>query len=251
MNFLNKVENIYLTILRLVVITVATIALALSLFLGVSSAFKLGAEPKDDAAISSINSLTLDGFISSQSPKDSNASKVEDIKKTESSEVSSDLDTAVKNTSKYVNDVFGGEQSPEVTRLHLVDFANGQLSEKYRGKYFKSANEFSSQLLSKITDQRAIVAAYRANKNTQPNGFININDAWKWHDSSFINLVRKNESDMDKTHEKYALAKASAIQDLYIAAGSFASFLLVVFLFIIIKIERNLRGASISASGNL
>jgi len=248
MNFLNKVESVYLNILRLVVITVATLALVLSVSIGISSAFKLlGAEPNGGT----IKSPKFDKFISLKVPSDNSWREVDTSIETDTAKevkpnnIYADLDATVKNNSKYLKEVLGAELNEYQERSEFVTYAK-YLPEKYRMAYFKSANEFSAQLLGKIEEQKAIVASSRASGNASPNGFIDISYAWKWHNDNFSASVRKNEAEV----AEHALSKASGVQDLYIAAGSFVAFLLIVFLFLIIKIERNLRGASVSREIN-
>ena len=66
---------------------------------------------------------------------------------------------------------------------------------------------------------------------------------------TYIDLFDKQLADRERAiPEKDAAEiarKAEATQQLYIAAGAFGSFLLLVFISIVVKIERNLRNLSV------
>ena len=58
---------------------------------------------------------------------------------------------------------------------------------------------------------------------------------------NFSSQITKSSEEQAKLDQKYLHEKAEGLQSLYTAAGAFGAFLLIVFLSIIIKIERNLR----------
>jgi hypothetical protein len=75
---------------------------------------------------------------------------------------------------------------------------------------------------------------------TQSPGEI-VQSALDIFDKEFKTQISKSVADQEKQEQKYLTEKAEGMQSMYMAAGAFGSFLLIVFLSIIIKIERNLR----------
>jgi hypothetical protein len=250
MSILNKVENTYLTILRLVALTGATLALIFAVVLGFSGASKLiNSEPKDTPSvpITAQNYPKLDAFVSQNKPEPHSQEKTENLNKLEDKIKNSDLDAAAMNVSKYYMGVFEGTSLDHNKVRELMVKEANIFPEETQNAYFKSLNEFSAELLKKIAEQKSLVTAAQAagqDVNTAP-GLIDIDSALKWHFDRFSAMVEENKVEIEQRQQEYASAKASGTQELYIAAGSFGAFLLVVFIFIIIKIERNLRGISI------
>jgi len=250
MGILNKVENAYLTILRIVALTGATLALIFAVGLGVSAASKLiDPEPKDtpSALITTQDYPKLDAFIIQNRPETHTQEKAENLKILEDKIKNSDLDASAMNISKYYMGVFEGSNLDHNTVRDLIVKGANIFPEETKNAYFKSLNEFSAELLNKIAEQKALVtAAQTAGQDVNTSsGFIDIDSAIKWHFDRFSAMVEENKAEIEQRQQNYASAKASGTQELYIAAGSFGAFLLVVFIFIIIKIERNLRGISV------
>jgi hypothetical protein len=249
MSFLNKVENVYLTILRLVVIAGATLALIAAIIFGSSAAGKLlRAEPQNTnpVIVTPENSPKLDVFTALKNPAVQNPKEEGKSRKLESEIKNPDMDAVVKNISQYIRDVY--QFVPEAGKLRdFVTKKASELPEQTQNAYFKSLNEFSAELVKKIAPQKAIVAAAQpvGQKPADVPGFIDVDEAIDWHFAQFSKIVDKRNADMEQKQKEYVLAKAAGAQSLYIAAGSFATFLLIIFLFIIIKIERNLRGISV------
>lgn len=249
MSFLNKVENVYLTILRLVVLMGATLALISAIILGGSAASKLlSAEPKntDPVLVTPENTPKLDAFMASKNPAAQTPKEAKKSKELEGETKNPDIDASVKNISQYIREVLQGDPDTSKLRAFVVEKAS-KLPNKTQNAYLKSLNEFSAELLKKIAAQKTIVAAAQS-AGQEPNnapGFIDLDEALQWHLVQFAEIVDKNNAEIEQKQQEYILAKAAGTQELYIAAGSFATFLLVVFLFIIIKIERNLRGTSV------
>lgn len=250
MGILNKVENAYLTILRLVALTGATLALIFAVGIGFSAASKLlSPEPKDipSTLLRPQNELNLETFITQNKPKAHTQEKTDDSNKVEDEIKNSDLDAAATNTSKYYMGVFEGTNVDHNKVRDLMIKGASIFPGETKNTYFKSLNEFSAELLKKIAEQKALVTATQSagqDVNTAP-GFIDIDAAIKWHFDQFSAMVEKNKAEAEQRQQEYTSAKESGTQELYVAAGSFGAFLLVVFIFIIIKIERNLRGISI------
>ena len=254
MSILNKVENAYLTILRLVVLTGATLALISAVILGTSAASKLlSSEPKDAAPIlvTPQNTPKLDAFLASNKPEAHVQNKVKGSNKSEGKIQNPDLVASARNISQYVKDVFQGELAHNKA-LEIFIEKSKALPEQTQNAYFKSASEFSAELLKKVVEQKALVATTReAGQDVEAApGFLNVDAALQWHLVQFAEIVDKNNAEIAQKQQEYALAKATGTQELYIAAGSFGAFLFVVFLFIIIKIERNLRGVVVTREAN-
>ncbi|MDD3380547.1 MAG: hypothetical protein PHD68_04995 [Rugosibacter sp.] len=247
MSILNKVENAYLTILRLVVLTGATLALISAIILGASAASKLlSTEPKAPPdLVTAQNTPKLDAFLASNKPEARAPKNAESSKKLEEKTQNPDLVASARNISQYAKDVFQGDLDHNQALDIFIEKSN-TLPEQTRKSYFKSANEFSAELLKKVAEQKVLVATSRdagQEVNATP-GFLNVDAALQWHLIQFAEIVDNNNAEIAQKQQEYVFAKAAGTQELYIAAGSFVTFLLVVFLFIIIKIERNLRGVS-------
>jgi len=256
MSILNKVENAYLTILRLVALTGATLALILAIGLGISAASKLLTKaPKDEPStelITAQNKPSLDAFIAQNKSNVNTPEKTDSPNKPEDEIKNSDLDSAAMNFSNYYMGVFEGSTLDHNKVREAMIKGAITFHDETKNAYFKSLNEFSAELLKKIAEQKTLFTATQAagqDVNTAP-GFIDIDSAIKWHFYQFSAMAEKNKAEAEQKQQEYASTKESGTQELYIAAGSFGAFLLVVFIFIIIKIERNLRGISAINSVN-
>jgi hypothetical protein len=68
-----------------------------------------------------------------------------------------------------------------------------------------------------------------------------INNALNLFTQKFHEQIQKENAEFAAKKEEYIAKKAEGMQSLYVAAGAFTAFLMIVFLSIIIRIERNLR----------
>jgi ABC-type multidrug transport system fused ATPase/permease subunit len=247
---LNKVENVYITILRLVVLTGATLALVSAIILGFSAANKLlSFKPKDapPPLLTPQNTPKLDVFLVSNTQKIHAPENSVNKNESEDRINNPDLDASVRNISQYIREVFHiNLESEEIRERFLIKNAN-LLPKQTQNAYFKSVNEFSSELLNKAAEQKALVAVAQAagQPPSSAPGFINFEAALQWQLSQFAKIIDKNNDVVTRNQQERISAKAAGIQELYIAMGSFVAFLFIIFLFIIIKIERNLRGISV------
>lgn len=233
MSILNKAENAYLTILRLVVLAGAVLALISATILWASAVRKLLIfEPKNTAPVLVVpqNTPKLDAFLASKNPE---------------------INVSIKNFSQYISEVLQSDPETNKLRAFLMEKAN-TLPKQNQNAYFKSLAEFSAELLQKVAEQKALVAAAKSAGQEADNapGFINLDAAVQWHLIQFAEIVDKNNAEIAQKQQERILAKAASVQELYIVAISFAACVFVVFLFIIIKIERNLRGISVIREAN-
>jgi len=212
----------------------------------------LSSEQKNTAPtlVTPQNQPKLDKFLASNKPEAQEPKEAENSKKLEDIAQNLDLVATAKNISQYISEVH--QTNIDYTKILSTFIDNSNLlPEETRNSYFKSANEFSTELLKKIAEQKALVAASRAaGLGGDAPGILDLDKAIKWHGMQFGMIVVQNKEEIAKKQQKNALAKEAGTQELYIAAGSFIAFLFIVFLFIIIKIERNLRGIAVYREAN-
>lgn len=254
----NKLEDLFLGILRNVILIVLAISILAALFFAISGASDLGAKPKDykfekfDA-----KELTKELKESLQEqPAAKPESKPEPVKPNNPSnssfeeEINKQANLVVQFYKKYefgvnpnwINDQFKNRLRRQAKSLStpygegesaILEYAKGQT------QFFELVlmNAELNQLLDKkfksqgetFGDERYQVIHDFANKvlNFYP----------EFHE----NQIKQQREFQQEQNVEVAMRNAGAMMKLYVAGGIFAAFLLISLILVLVKIERNLR----------
>lgn len=257
MKLSERIENLYLNILRIAILVVATLTLGTIIVTGILTLTSWMANPPqkpevvkfDDRVTEGKKTLGLDGFLKDQNPKkDERAEQPTDSqppKPKQSDPFNSFLKQSAErvfvNFNTYLKIVKGGN---ELNKEHILpileNFPNRQgYNEKSILKYYWETLLPLSEELSKRASEFA-----KMHGAQQPE----IGVLHRWHDQQVRELINKVSAEnqerlneYDRSYGKYLKKKASAGQYGKVAGGAFGSFLIILLTFTMVKIERNLR----------
>ena len=229
---LQKLEDFYLAILRFVVILVAGLLLIAVIVLALRSVDALKPVPEPVAVTPAVSQAEL---------KKSVLASAGDL---QSEAVPSTGSTADPNQGyynrigasikKFFDTQFPDQYNinPEGLASFVKDRADTYDDAEIRAAYAKSLSENIDTLLT----DRDLVAYAKAN---EPGPTIDriVNSFTEEFNRQIVETEEKNR----EAQEAHLAEKAQAQQNLYLAVAAFGIFLLIVFLSIIIRIERNLR----------
>lgn len=219
---LSRLEGIYLSILRVVILVIATVALiatglglAASLPLA-SNTFGLNHEdrPKPVQLSDYIAENRVDGAAIPEGVEVA-TDKVAKI-------VSSDIQTAGAIFTDYMNKLPGVNVQKNNVEDVLIERYNAEPKDQ-KASYASSLLDLSHQL---------------AKSHGKKLGLDRLNKLINWHKVNFDLTVTAYQQRKDSE-------KAAAMFGVYVAGYSFLVFVSIIFCFIFIKIERNLRNISV------
>jgi hypothetical protein len=236
---LQKLENLYLGLLRLVVLLAAGVLLVSVLYYGVQSLQMFKTAPAavvetpkvPDADLKKITLLTKDNAEDSEEHSG-------DATTSDKAAADSPKDKALGNAAEAVaafvkangegKEDVGKDDVLEVLRHRAEGFEDRSLDTEYAAAYLAS--------LEKLLQDKEVIAAA---KTKGPLKVINA------HLNAFNEAFEK---DANRIHElsrtrmaEYEVDVQEGREALYISAGAFGGFLSLVFLSVFIRIERNLR----------
>ena len=235
---LQKLENAYLMILRVVVIVTAGLLLAGVVFYGFNS-FKGFSEPTMDNQPPKVSDKDLiDGLIAKPSTSEGQANASE-----------AGTDSAAQPTSDE-NQAYYTRAAAAIANF-VATHSSGQesLDKEQVVKIIKEQAE-SNTSPERVTAyasgfaqavEGALASPSVAMLASQSSAIDVVNNALKSFNAQFDKQLAEKDARYVAEQEKHLQNKAEAMQSLYIAAGAFGMFLLIVFLSIFIRIERNLR----------
>jgi hypothetical protein len=236
---LQKLENAYLAILRFVVIAVAGILLVAIVILGFNSLKAIQSEPELKEITPKVSVQELIKGITEfpttpQSEHHEDAVDAGDTNKT-------DPNAVFYERAANVMAAFD-EKYSESDRVVRVDKAEGIEITKGRAESFDDpklvgafAKNFAESVEKTLADPSVIKQAQTTSALAVIENVLNL------FDQKFHEQIEKENAQFAAKQQQHISEKADGIQSLYIAAGAFAAFVIIVFLSIIIKIERNLR----------
>ena len=218
---LQRAENLYLNILRVFILAVATVALLTVIYGLLSAAPLLGsASSASSRSPSDLRAATLGDFVAEKRAEGAPVGEASASVETQTDTVTSIVavhDAAAK-ISAYVEKHLGASL-PTGQLIKAIQAYEATIPEAYRVAYETSLLSLSQQL---------------AVARGAPLTADNLDALLQWHAAKF-----KAAADADV--DKEAQAKAGAVLRLQVAGYAMATFLLLVFAFIFVKIERNLR----------
>jgi hypothetical protein len=219
MTILTRLEGIYLNILRVVILLLATLLLFATVAAGVFVIPRLLPEAKSVDARTLVQGDTLADFKSFQKgemrPTTAPAQETVGGQK-----IDSRIKAAAAALTSYVRDQ-GHELGPEVVEQFLMT-KQASLPEELQGDYADS--------LLKLT------TALRTSRET-----MDIEVLITWHYNKFVEAEGRAAEQAAAQAAKKAARTQLAIVAGSAAAAAFGLFLLVIFVFVLVKMERNLR----------
>ncbi|WP_432722670.1 hypothetical protein R0381_001540 [Jeongeupia wiesaeckerbachi] len=231
---LQKLENAYLAILRFVVIAVAGLLLIMVVILGLNSLKALQSEPaatETTHVVSEqdlIQSITAKpGVQQQQAPKASNDMAAKDPNAVFYERAATAMTNFIKSLDKNAQNIDNAEFI-----AYAKQTAESLGEPKLTAEYAKN---FADAMEKTLKDPSVIKVA----QTTSVQHVIQkvVGDFFQ----QFKANVEQEKAQRATKQQEYLVKKAEGMQSLYIAAGAFASFLMIVFLSVIIRIERNLR----------
>lgn len=239
---LQKLENAYLAILRFVIIAVAGLLLVVVLILGFNSFKAIQFEPEEKDITPQVTEQELiQGITKKATPQSGKAnSAVSSNKESDPNLVS--YERAANAIANFVEKYSEGNESVEKQQIVAI---TKQRAESIGDT--KLTNQFALGFADTIEKTLADQSVIKQGQNTSTLDVVN--KALGIFTQKFNEQIQKEKASFAAKQQEYMNKKADGIQSLYIAAGAFTAFLMIVFLSIIIRIERNLRhleGKSVS-----
>jgi hypothetical protein len=232
---LQKLENVYLDILRFVVIAVAGVLLVAALILGINSLMAvLEPMPKETTPQVSekelIEGITKKPTVPQSQSKSHNVD--ENTKKIDPN--TAFYERASNAISTFVTKYSGGKES--VDKSQVVEVIK-ERAESFDDPKLVSAfaKGFADSIQKTLIDPSVI-------KIAQTTSTVDVvNEALGLFTQKFHEQIEKANEEFAAKQEEYTEKKAEGILSFYFAVGAFVAFIMVVFLSVVIRIERNLR----------
>lgn len=222
MSLLSRIEGFYLSILRVIILTAATIALIVVVLGFVRSAPLIAEQLGMKQADQRTTGGNLSEFITE--------------KRAEGTEVSlpDASDSNPRSIPKSIKDAVALLASYDKKRLGEdlnIPSAEGVLMERFDAVQSDYQNTYADEV-------KGLMQQLTASKG-KPLSIEKINELINWH-------FKKFQQSIEEQTAKRAAENVQAIQAMTVSAVALMAFLLIVFCFIFVKIERNLRTVRIS-----
>jgi hypothetical protein len=253
----NKMEDLFLSILRAVILFVLAGSILAAIYFAISGVSDLGAKPKDYQYEKFDSKQLLNDLKDKLNPKAAPAPNTPAapaapaVKSAVDDEIAKILNLTVKFyktynwefNQEYLNQ-FPGRLKNESKKLSSV-YGEGETAQL---EYLKNKTQlFESVLLNselnQLIDRNLKLEADPDLKDKIINDFYGfINDFYiEFHATQIDN---KKEFDIEQSAE-VEMRNAGSMFKLYVAGGLFAAFLLISLILVLVKIERNLRSVKI------
>lgn len=230
---LQKLENAYLMILRIVVIAGAGLLLLAVGILGVDSFKALQSEPDGGKQTPQVSSQAIVEALTTKKPAETPPAANES---THTAVDPNDTDyqrvaTAIANfVARH------SEGTAEVNKDRVIQIVKERARQQGSAELAAAFARNLADTMEKILADPAIVNL-AANSST----LEVVNTALNRFTEEFARQKQKGEAELAVKQARFLERRAQGMQSLYLAAASFGAFLLIVFLSIFIRIERNLR----------
>lgn len=233
MIMLEKLENTYLSILRFVVIAVSGLLLIVFVFLAFGSFGVFKSEPGESRTPPQLNEqVIINGLTASNADQQVSVEAAKEETKVDQNKVY--YERSAKALVDFVakNSAFNESVDPPAIVEFVQNKAKAMGEKVYVDAYAKT---FADAIEKALVDKKVV-------EKTKTTPAIDIvNAAANTFTLEFLKKMEGEDKAIKEQQAKYAVEKIEATSKLYMAAGAFAAFLLIVFLSIFIKIERNLR----------
>lgn len=231
---LQKLENAYLAILRFVVIAIAGILLVAVVILGFNSFKAIQFEPVAKEITPQVSEQELIKGITEKPvlPQSESHEGDGDTKKTDPN--TAFYERASNTLVTFVAKYSGGTDSAEKAQVIAIIKARAEALEDP-----KLVTAFAKGFAESIEKTLADPSVIKTAQTTSPLDVIN--KAKNLFTQKFNEQIKNENAKYVAKQQEYIEKKSEGMQNLYVAAGAFLAFLMIVFLSIIIRIERNLR----------
>ncbi len=231
---LQKLENAYLAILRFVVIAVSGILLVAVVILGFNSFKAVQFEPEAKEITPKVSEQELIKGITER-PATPQAEQPNSASNANGTDPNAAFYEHASNAIvSFVTKYSGGAEGVDKDQVIAITKERAEsLNDPKLVSAF--AKGFSESIEKTLADPSVIKAAQATSSLDVINKALNI-FTQKFHEQ-----IEKGKEEFAAKQAEYIAQKADGMQSLYVAAGAFAAFLMIVFLSIIIRIERNLR----------
>ena len=234
-HILQNLENAYLAILRFVVIAVAGVLLVAVAILAFNSfkAIQFAPEPKNISPSVSAQDL-IKGIVVAKPTSQATPSQENDSDKPTPDPNVHAHERAAIAIINFVNKYSAYPENMEKAKvMEITEKRSNSLNDPTLASAF--AKGFAESIEKTLSDKSVINAA----QATSPLNVVN--EALNLYTQKFNDQIEIANKEYAVKQQKYSETKAAGIQSLYVAGGAFVAFLAIVFLSIIIRIERNLR----------
>lgn len=231
---LQKLENAYLAILRFVVIAVAGVLLVAVTILGFNSFKAIQFEPEAKEITPQVSEQELIKGITEKPAAPQNEPH-EGAGETNKIDPNAALYERASNViAAFVTKYSGGAESVE--KAQVVEITKERAESLNDPKLVAAfAKGFAESIEKTLVDPSVIRTAQTTSTLDVINKALNI------FTQNFHGQIEKENAQFAAKQQEYIAKKAEGMESLYVAAGAFVAFLMIVFLSIIIRIERNLR----------
>lgn len=232
---LQKLEDFYLATLRFVVILVASLLLIAVIVLGAKSISALRPAPEPVKQTPTVSQSELKKAVLKSDTASGPTTPASGAIATDQNQAYYTRTGA--SIKKFFDTHFPDMYNidPEKIASFVKERAESYPTPDLTTAYAKNLADNVDTLLS---DQELIAFA----KNNEPGPIID--RIFNSFSEEFDRQVKSTTAENESKQEKYLADQITAQRNLYIAASAFGIFLLIVFLSIIIRIERNLRPQS-------
>jgi hypothetical protein len=241
----NKLENVFLAILRVVILVVLALSLVAAVALGVWAVKDMGASPTpykseavdNKALIQELKkSLESAPAASQPAPQKSNSSKGG---KAENKALEEELGKQLKVVSDFLSKFEKNLNNPDGFKADLRKKANTLALEPQSEASVLAYAKGQTDLFSlALADPEIIAILKKKDDDAFGNYFSAAVDIYP----DFFERQAESRKEFEAEESARVLgAKAGAMMKLSIAGGMFGTFLLISLILVLVKIERNLR----------
>jgi hypothetical protein len=240
-NLSSKLENTFLGVLRIVILIALSISIIGSLVFGIMGLSNLNATPakyeyKDPNIKELVNELnkSLEGKPSQSEPKTSPSN--------DKPNKNEKLDIEIEKQVKLVTEFLGRyNREPNTDALRSVlkkeaeNLAFNPKDQSSVVKYAKGQTDFFEKV---FTNKEILSFFEKLDPSNFSNAYRPILDIYP----DYFKEQRSEKKSFESEQNAEVMGqKAGAALNLYIAAGMFLTFLMISFILVLVKIERNLR----------
>lgn len=231
---LQKLENAYLAILRFVVIAVAGVLLVAVVILGFNSVKAIQFEPEERKITPTVSDQELINGITEKpaTPKSEHHEDAGDTNKADPN--AAFYERASNAIVSFVTKYSGGAEKVEKAQVIAITKKRTESLDDPK-LVVAFAKGFAETIEKTLADPSVIKTAQATSTLSVANKALNL------FEQKFHERIEKENAQFAAKQKEYIAKKAEGMQSLYVAAGAFLAFLMIVFLSIIIRIERNLR----------
>lgn len=230
---LQKIENAYLAILRLAVIVIAGLLLVAVVIQGLNSIKAIRMEPETAKAAPTVSGQELIADVAKKATAEGEEPSEADTS-TAADPNQAHFDRTAKAIASFVAKHSTTGESVDVAQV--ADVIKSKAAELEDAGHTAAYAKGLADLIEKTLASPSVIKA------AQTTSAIHVVDvAIDTYGEKFNAQIEAVNAQNEKKLEEYTEKKAEGMQSLYVAVGAFFAFLTIIFLSVIIRIERNLR----------